>query len=164
MEHTVSVAVSARIAVPRAALFDWFIPVELPRVLLGYGPVPRVVATSDQTGPWDRPGSSRTVHLSDGTTAREQVTECSRPADFAYRVGDFTNAIGRLAPEARGRWSFTEAGERATDVRWTYTFVGRSALARLALAPVVQILWRGFMRVGLKRMTALAEAEAPSRG
>jgi hypothetical protein len=45
-------------------------------------------------------------------------------------------------------------------VVWTYTFVARSPLARLALLPVVQGPWRGFMRVGMRRLTELAEAEA----
>jgi hypothetical protein len=33
---------TARVAVPRAALFDWLIPIELPRILLTYGPIPSV--------------------------------------------------------------------------------------------------------------------------
>jgi hypothetical protein len=160
MEHTVSVSASVRVGVPRAALFDWFIPVELPRILLGYGPVPSVVETTGQTGAWDVPGSSRTVHLSDGSTAREQVTECVRPSRFGYRVGEFTGNVRHLASGARGAWTFEEAAAGGgTDVRWTYTFVARSAVARLVLFPVVKVLWRGFMRAALQRMIELSEAE-----
>lgn len=31
----------------------------LPKILLGYGPLPGVVSTSENTGPWHVPGSSR---------------------------------------------------------------------------------------------------------
>jgi hypothetical protein len=160
MEHTISVSASARVGVPRAALFDWFIPVELPRILLGYGPVPSIVKTSGQTGAWDVPGSSRMVHLSDGSSAREQVTECVRPSHFGYRVGEFTGNVRHLATGARGAWTFVEAAAGAgTDVRWTYTFVARSAVARVVLFPVVKVLWRGFMRAAMQRMVELSEAE-----
>jgi hypothetical protein len=158
MEHTVSVSASIRVGVPRAVLFDWFIPIELPRILLGYGPVPSIVETSGQTGAWDVPGSSRTVHLADGSTAREQVTECVRPSYFGYRVGEFTGNVRHLATGARGAWTFEETGA-GTDVRWTYTFVARSTVARVVLFPVVKVLWRGFMRAALQRMVELSEAE-----
>jgi hypothetical protein len=160
MEHTISVSASVHVAVPRPALFDWFIPIELPRILLGYGPVPAITATSGQTGAWDQPGSSRTVHLADGSTAREQVTVCVRPSHFGYRVGEFTGNVRHLATGARGAWTFDESGAGGgTDVRWTYTFVARSAVARVVLAPVVRVLWRGFMRAALQRMVELSEAE-----
>jgi hypothetical protein len=43
----VSATTRARISRPRAELFEQFIPIELPRILLGYGPVPAVVSTTD---------------------------------------------------------------------------------------------------------------------
>ncbi|HWI71396.1 MAG TPA: SRPBCC family protein, partial [Baekduia sp.] len=106
-------------------------------------------STSDQTGPWDVVGSRRTVHLSDGSTATEQVTACDAPRSFGYTVSGFTNPIRHLAREGRGEWSFEEAGDGATDVRWTYTFEARSRAAAVVLTPVVKLAWRGFMRRGL---------------
>jgi len=47
---------------PRAAVFKWLVPVKLEDILLGYGPLPAVVRTTDQTAPWQQPGSRRTVH------------------------------------------------------------------------------------------------------
>jgi hypothetical protein len=157
--HLLSTTAAARIHKPQAALFDYFIPIELPRILLGYGPVPAVVSTSEQSGPWDVPGSTRTVHLADGTSAREQVTDCEPSHYFAYRVGDFSNLIRHLAGEARGEWWFTKAGEDATDVVWKYSFVARSAPAQLVLTPVVKLAWRGYMRGAMRSFSELAEAE-----
>lgn len=156
---SVATSASVRVALPREPLFDWFIPVELPRILAGYGPVPAVVATSEQSGPWDVPGSVRTVHLSDGSTAHERVTACARPASFGYTVDGFSGPVRRLAREAHGTWSFAPAGADATDVVWTYAFEARSAAAALLLAPAVKLAWRGFMRRALERMATLAPAD-----
>jgi hypothetical protein len=161
LSHAVSATTEARISIPRAELFDYFIPIELSRILLGFGPIPSVVSTTDQSGPWDQPGSSRTVHLADGNTAHEQVTDCERPRHFAYRVSEFSNSIRHLAKEAYGEWWFTETSADTTEVVWTYSFVARSAAAQLLMLPVVKLLWRGFMRVGLRKFGELAEIELP---
>jgi hypothetical protein len=155
----VATTVSIRIDRAREPLFDWFIPIELPRILTGWGPIPAVVATSDQSGPWDTPGSRRTVHLADGSLAHERVTACARPAVFAYTVNGFSGPVRHAAVEGRGQWWFEAAGAGATDVRWTYTFQARSRAAALLLTPVVKIAWRGFMRRGLDRLAALAHDE-----
>lgn len=160
--RSVSTTVSAAMKVPKSDLFSWFIPVELSDILLGYGPLPRVVATTDQTGPWDRPGSKRTVHLADGTTALEEVTDCEYPAYFAYRVSNFTNMLRFLVRDARGQWWFTK-GSNATRVAWTYTFNARSPLAGLLLFPIVKLLWRGYMRVAINATKTLAETQATNQ-
>jgi Polyketide cyclase / dehydrase and lipid transport len=146
----VATTVTRRIDEPRDALFARFIPIKLEDILHRYGLIPAVTGTSDQTGPWDVVGSSRTVHLADGSSARERVTRCESPALFAYTVDGFTNPIRFLVREARGVWVFEEDGE----VRWTYTFAARSLPAALLLAPIVRVLWRGFMR---RALDALAD-------
>jgi hypothetical protein len=158
-EPTISTTVRTTIPVARAELFEWFIPIELPRILHGYGPVPAVADTSGQTGPWDQVGSARTVHLADGNSAREAVTACERPELFAYRVWELTSPIARLADHARGQFRFSENASGSTGVSWTYTFVARSAPARVALAPVVKLPWRRFMARGLGEMSRLAQLE-----
>jgi hypothetical protein len=143
----VSTTVNQRIAEPRDALFARFIPIKLEDILKAYGPVPAVVGTSDQTGPWDVVGSSRTVRRSDGSHASERVTRCETPETFGYTVSGFTNPVRFLAREARGVWTFAEApdGGGGTDVTWTYTFAARSPIHAAVLAPVVRFAWRGFM-------------------
>jgi hypothetical protein len=156
---SVATTVSVRVAAAREPLFDWFIPIELPRILAGWGPVPAVTGTSEQSGPWDTPGSRRTVHLADGSTAHERVTACERPARFGYTVDGFSGPVRHLATAGHGQWWFTDAGPGATDVRWTYTFDARSRAAAVLLAPVVKLAWRGFMRRALDRLAALARDE-----
>jgi hypothetical protein len=146
----VSTTVSRRIDEPLAQLWARFIPIKLEDILHGYGPVPAVTGTSAQTGPWDVVGSSRTVHLSDGSQASERVTRADAPHVFGYTVSGFTNPVRFLAREARGVWVFAENGE----VRWTYTFDARGPLAAALLAPVVRFAWRGFMRRALDALAA----------
>jgi len=143
---------------PRADVFD-FVAAEdvLPKVLTGYGPLPAVVATSDNTGAWDRPGSARVVHLADGSTLREQVTAYRRPGYFSYRVWAFDNAvINSLASGGRGEWLFTDV-PGGTHVRWTYAFKRRSFLAGVPLSLVVHMLWRGYMDVCLANTRRLLD-------
>jgi hypothetical protein len=157
---SVATTVQRTIAVAREPLFARFIPVDLPDILKRYGPVPAVVRTSGQTGPWDVVGSSRTVHLSDGSSATERVTACEAPRHFGYTVSGFTNPVRLLAREARGQWWFEEDADDAgaTRVRWTYAFEARSRPAALLLAPVVKLAWRGFMRRALSELDRLARA------
>ena len=121
----------------------------LPKILTGYGPLPGVVGTSDVTGRWDVPGSSRTVHLKDGGTAREQVTGYHLPESFRYRVWDFSSAVlGPLVNEARGEWTFKPV-EGGTEVTWTDTFAAKNAFAAVPTSFIGHVLWAGYMQVCL---------------
>ena len=133
----------------------------LPKLLTGYGPLPAVVGTSDNTGPWDRPGSARRIQLADGTTVREQVTDHDGPRFFAYRVWEFGNPIVRtLANEARGEWTFA-AAPGGTQVTWTYTFIAKNSLAAVPLSGIAQWLWRGYMDVCLDNAVRIMRDAAP---
>lgn len=150
MAHRVAITRTAVLPGTPDAVFE-FITAEdvLPKLLTGYGPLPAVVGTSGHAGPWDRPGSERTIHLADGTTVREQVSRHASPGFFAYRVWSFGNPIIRtLAEEARGEWTFTAAPE-GTEVSWTYAFSAKSGWTAVPLRAIVQILWRGYMDVCL---------------
>ena len=150
------VAITREILVPGniQAVFD-FVAAEgvLPEVLTGFGLVPGVVSTSDVTGPWDKPGSSRTVHLAGGSTAHEEVKTYSRPSYFAYRVSDPTFSLRYLMAHARGEWWFNSA-EGGTHARWTYTFHAKGTLTKLPLTLFAQTQWTGYMNVCLKNVVA----------
>jgi len=145
-------AITREVTIPRrrAEVFDVVAAEDvLPKVLTGYGPLPAVVATSDTTWPWDRPGSARVVHLADGSTLREQVTAYRRPGYFSYLVWAFDHpVINSLASGGRGEWIFTDV-PGGTHVRWTYAFKRRSVLAGVPLWLVIHMLWRGYMDVCL---------------
>ena len=157
--HEVSITRQAVIPGTPEAVFA-FIAAEdvLPKVLTGYGPLPAVVKTAENTGPWTQVGSARLIHLADATTVREQLTTYEPSKRFAYRVWEFGNPIVRtLATGARGDWIFS-AAPGGTLVTWTYTFTAKNAVAALPMSGITQILWRGYMDVCLensKRLMAI---------
>jgi len=154
--------VTGEIEVAPNEMFQKFIAIELPDIMHQYGPIPSVVGTRDQTGPWDIPGSSRIVELADGGTAFEEVTASKDPSYFAYRVSRLTGIFGRLVMEAEGEWVFQEAPSGRTLIQWTYTFYARNWLAKLLLIPVVRIFWKGYMRNAFEATKRIAELEEES--
>ena len=145
------IAVTREVFVSHAIqdVFD-FIAAEdvLPKILTGYGLVPSVAYTSDISGPWDQPGSQRIVHLADGSTLAEGLTNYDRPSYFAYRVSNPSFALKHLMTEARGQFWFA-AADGGTKVRWTYTFHAKNRLAKLPLMLFVKSQWRRYMDVCL---------------
>lgn len=146
-------------------LFDVVVAEDvLPKVLHRWGPVPAVTGTQNLTGPWDTPGSSRTVELEDGSTARETVLAWNRPHTFSYRVDQFTSALAGLVDHAVGSWRFesTADGSRLT---WTYTFKTASTLAGAPLQLFVRTAWARYMAQCADLCVALATetASPPTR-
>ncbi|MEO5921685.1 MAG: SRPBCC family protein [Pseudolysinimonas sp.] len=123
-----------------------------------YGPLPAVVAVSNQTGAWDAVGQSRTLELSDGGTVVEHLTEVDAPRRFAYRLSDFTGMFGTLVAFAEAEWDF-HASVEGTRIRWTYAFHAqpkRGWVVRL----IVQLFWARYMKKVLPGMIAEVEKVA----
>jgi hypothetical protein len=159
----VATTVTVTIAAPRAAFYKWLIPgvflSQLDTVLRDEAGFPGVTVTTGTTGPWDVPGSTRTVHLSDGTFCRETVRAVAAPDYFAYRITDFSSlALRLLVREANGQWWFTDNGA-GTHAKWTYTAESRSLLAAPFLVPVIKVFWHRFMRSAIANIKARAEKE-----
>ncbi|MDQ3157450.1 MAG: polyketide cyclase [Actinomycetota bacterium] len=151
MSKSVAVTVTGTAHTSSERTFDTIVPIDLPSVFRGYGPLPAVTRTTDQTGAWDAVGQSRTVHLSDGSSAPERINSYGRPGSFGYRVGPFTGMFGRIVEHADGLFIFEESGG-STHVSWTYTF--RARPGRGPLLPVVAILWRRYATRVLDAMIA----------
>jgi hypothetical protein len=159
----VSTTVVSTIAVPRAPFWTWLVPgvfySELETVLRDAAFLPGVSKTTNTTGPWDRAGSTRIVHLTDGTSCRETVTTATGPDYFAYRLTEFTSRmVGALVKEARGQWWFTDSGG-GTRAKWTYTAEAKNPLAYLLLYPVIKINWNRYMKAAMAVTRQRAEAE-----
>lgn len=160
---SIATTVTASIAAPRRAFYDWLIlgvfTDELDTILRDAPGFPGVTRTSGTTNLWNVPGATRIVHLSDGTSSRETVTAASAPDYFAYRLTEFSGrALRLLVREARGQWWFTDEGN-GTHAKWTYTAESRTLLAAPVLAPVLKVMWNRSMRSALDRIKARAEKE-----
>src|SRR5262245_41552281 len=111
----VATTVVSLIAAERKPFYTWLVPGvfydQLETVLRDAAFLPGVAKTTEATGPWDKAGSTRIVHLTDGNTVRETVTSATSPDYFAYRLTEFSNPMIRmLVKEARGQWWFTDRG------------------------------------------------------
>jgi hypothetical protein len=123
----VAITVEGSTRAPRERTFDVIVPILLSDIFTGYGPLPAVVGTRDQSGAWDHVGATRTVELADGSEAREEITSYDRGSHFGYRVSAFTGPAHFLVAHADGAWWFTDAEGGGTHIRWTYTFQPRPA-------------------------------------
>lgn len=158
---SIPVTVEQRSTAAPETVFAVVVPIDLPLIFHRLGPIPGVVRTEQQSGPWDRPGRTRVPHFTDGSTAFEEMLEYTHPHSFAYRVSRFTNPVLRfLVDHLRGEWTFTPDGD-ATTIRWTYAFAPRHRLlVRYALAPV----WRVYMNAALARAVALTQSAPVQTG
>jgi len=116
----------------------------LPKFLHRWGPVPGVTGTAELTGPWDTPGSERTVLLEDGSSAHEQVLTWERPGRFEYRVDRLSNPLGRLVDHALGSWEFSATG-RGSRFVWTYSFTSPRRLSAAPLRLFTATAWARYM-------------------
>lgn len=159
MTRYISTTVFCTIARPIHEVYEYFIPINLVDILVGWGPLPRVVSTSDQTGTWDTIGSRRTVHLADGSTVSERVTHYLRDEEFGYTVSQFTNPIRFLALQAKGVWLFAESTPGKTNIRWTYTYEAHNAFAAVLLMPIVKVFWKRYMQRAMDTFAHIAERD-----
>jgi hypothetical protein len=146
-----SAIVETEIAETQAAVFEYIVPIDLSLIFTGYGPLPSVNGVQNQTGGWNKAGQTRTVTLSDGSTARELLTKYDRPDYFSYTVSDFSGILRFLTTSANGEWWFeTNPSSMATSVKWSYAFSSRSLFVAPVLWFITSFLWRGYMHKAIK--------------
>lgn len=159
----VSATTTVRIEAPASDVYDWFCDLDISRVLNGYGPLPGVVRTTDQTGKWTIPGQTRKLEMSGNIGAIQEILIAQRPHFFAYRVQEFTHILNLLAYGAEARWWFEPTANGAMTLTWTYTFWPRSRIGKLGIYPVISTIWHRYMVVTLRAMRDLAEYEIRAR-
>jgi hypothetical protein len=67
--RSLAATVNTDVAVSQITAFEYNVPIDLTSIFTGYGPLPAVTGTKNQTGAWDGAGQTRTVLLSDGSSA-----------------------------------------------------------------------------------------------
>lgn len=159
--HCVSATVAIDVYAQPSDVFDWFVRMDISRVLNGYGPLPAVEQTIGQSGSWTTPGETRHLRMSRGITARQEILVSEPPGFFAYRVSGFTHILDLMAAGAEARWWFDSLPGGHTCLTWRYTFWPRSVVGKLAMYPVIRTLWSWYMRQTIRLMKQLAEREIP---
>lgn len=166
-----------------ADAFGRVVPRDDATLFTGYLVLPAVVRVSEQTGPWDRPGEARTVHLSDGSRFREHLQRFEPPAEavhaaeasdradpsapahpaesgatgvFDYGVTDYTKILGRLVSDAQARWRFEPLAGGGSRIRWSYGFRPRPR-CRFVVRRLIGPIWSVYMRRSLAVCVRVAE-------
>lgn len=146
---SLATTVETIIDVPRERTFRGIVPIDLRSIFTGFGPLPAVTGVTDQVGGWDAVGQTRSVTLSDGNSAKEEITGYKHPQYFSYTVGGFTGAWRFLTTSANGEWWFEPVSEVETHIKWRYAYNSRSVVAIPLLWFIVKVLWRGYMKRAL---------------
>ncbi|WP_410210833.1 hypothetical protein [Aquirhabdus sp.] len=119
--RVIPVIVSIETNVDQVTVFDHIVPIDLTKIFTGYGPLPAVIGTQHQTGAWDAAAQTRTVLLSDDSSAQEQLTGYDHPHYFSYTVSGFTGILRHLAISADGN-----GGSRRTRAKQSFAGVMHS--------------------------------------
>ena len=148
------------IDVSREQAFLGIVPIDLASIFTGFGPLPAVTGVADQVGGWDAAGQTRSVALSDGSSAKERITEYGNPRYFSYTVGGFTGTFRFLTTSAKGEWWFEPVSEGKTHIKWRYAYDSRSVVAIPLMWFIVNVLWRGYMKRALSLSKRQIESDA----
>lgn len=134
--------------------FDELLPFDLTALFdRRYAAIPPIASVRGQAGEWGTPGQTRTIHLADGGTMREELVEVTRPARFGYRISGITGPMKPLVASIDGAWIFEPAGTGAR-ITWTWTVRPAGRLGRLAM-PVFARMWQGYARQGFESIEKL---------
>lgn len=156
--YNITVKSHAKVSLQDA--FDIVLPIDLPQVFSGYGPLPAVVSIDHFDNAWNAAGQSRQINLSDGSHGIENMTSFDAPNSFGYTIKPFTGVVGGLVDHADGMWSFTPSGD-GTDIQWSYTWVPKT----IGIVPIWALskLWRPYAERIIKRCAIVAEQEVKAK-
>jgi hypothetical protein len=142
-----SVAVQFEVTAQQIETFEHIVPIDLTSIFKGYGLLPSVESIQNQMGAWDAVGQTRTVILSDGSSAQETLTGYEHPHYFSYTVRDFSGVLRFLTTSAHGEWWFEgNLSKSYTHIRWRYALDAKSIFAAPILWCIANFLWRGYMQ------------------
>ena len=158
---TVQTNSSLTISAPIDTAFDIAAAISPTDLIRGHGPLPAIVDTTGDAGPWRTIGQRRLHLMSNKTSAEEELVAFTRNHTFAYRVTNFTGLFSSLVREARGEWHFTTAGAEKTKIDWTYFFTPTGPIAEPLLWFIVKMFWPQYLSAALTRVKDKAENEHP---
>jgi hypothetical protein len=122
------------------------------RMFRPVGGLPGVAAVRLHAGSWGQAGDSRTITLTDGSTAREALTAVAAPRSFTYMVSAYTGVLRLLVTRGESTFSCSPASHGGTDIRWTYAYTPRSAFVRPIVWLIRVFLWERYMKATFDRL------------
>lgn len=122
------------------------------------GSIPGVEGVEVLQGPYDHVGARRKTNFIGGDSVIEELIEFHPPANYAYKVTEFTNIFGKLCNEAFGQLWFDQEGD---DIRitWEYSFTYKNIFARMLMSILLSLGYRKFMLNGLTNAKKMLESK-----
>ncbi|MCB0639400.1 MAG: hypothetical protein KDC54_22395 [Lewinella sp.] len=133
--------------------------------LVGYGPIPAVVkftddATWGQVGGTRIPHSAKNLASAGGPIGLDVIYSRNENHYWQWGIAAFYQPSMGFT-EFRGELFFTVIEPEVIRVRWVYNLYSQGPLTYPFHWLFTKLLWRGQMRIAIRRMKAYAESDAP---
>ena len=139
-----------------ATVFDVANDIEgIAEAFVSFGPIPGVARGEVVGGGPLAVGKTRRVHLTDGSMVEEDMLLFDRPRAFSYTLRGIGKPFGLIVREGKANWMLTESSA-GTHVHWQYSFELTSPMMWPLAGPILHLLFNGWMRRCLGRITELA--------
>ncbi len=155
MKLTCRVAID--IARPREEVFDYLVNAQtFPKILHKHRLITGIAGAEMVDNAQLSVGAQRLIHLTDGATIHETISEFERPVEHGYRwTGTLKAPLKWMVKGGHGYWMFSERSG-GTHVDWSYTFEISSPIIWPIVKPIT-LMFRGWQRAGLQRGKAVLE-------
>ncbi len=152
--NTIATTLTRTSGLPLAAVYTHLIGCDATRMFLPVGALPGVAAVRLHTGSWAQTGDARTITLTDGSIAREALTDVAAPHTFTYTVNAYTSVLRLLVSHGASTFTCSPTAHGGTLIVWTYAYTPRSLLVKPLVWLVRAFLWQRYMMAAFDRMMA----------
>jgi hypothetical protein len=136
---------------PPDVVYPALIHCDAVRVFRPVGALPGVAAVQLHNNRWGHQGDTRTITLTDGSTAHEALTAVIAPDSFTYTVSAYTSVLRLLVSRGESTFTCSPTTSGGTLITWTYAYTPRSALVRPLVWLVRVLLWEHYMTAAFDR-------------
>ena len=156
---TSQLTVAANVKGSIETVFNYIVPIDLSHIFKGTRLIPGIHETSLDEG-WNKPGLTRTIYFTDGSTSRESLLTVVPNRSFSYQNDHFTSTLRFLVQRIEGDWIFTDLGEGQVGILWTYKVVPLNAVGRLVVNLVLMKELKAMLVAALETIKKDLEALA----
>ena len=134
------------------AVFAHLLGCDPSRMFQPVGGLPGVAAVRFDVGSWRNLGDARTITLTDGSTAREELTAVAPPHSFTYTVSAYTSILRLLVVRGESTFRCIPAKNGGTEIIWSYAYTPQSVLVQPLVWLIRVLLWERYMTAAMNRM------------
>lgn len=149
--NTISTTLTRTSVRPPDVVYPALIDCDAVRVFRPVGALPGVAAVQLDNDRWGNQGDTRTITLTDGSTAREALTAVAAPDSFTYTVSAYTSILRLLVSRGESTFTCSPTSTGGTLITWSYAYTPRSALMRPLVWLIRVLLWERYMTAAFDR-------------